>query len=56
MNNKGFAISGIIYSILVLFLVFLALFLFSMKSKKQILDTLREDTIESIDNYNHLNA
>jgi hypothetical protein len=49
MNNKGFAISGILYSILILFLVVLSLFLFSMKNKKTILDTLKQDTIKSID-------
>ena len=49
MNNKGFAISGIFYSILVLFLVITALFLFSMQSKKHILDTLKTDTMDSID-------
>ena len=52
MNNKGFAISGILYSILVLFLILLALILSNMKSKKQILDRLKEDTINTIDNYN----
>lgn len=49
MNNKGFAISGILYSILILFLVILALFLFTMKSKKTILDTLKQNAIDSID-------
>ena len=49
MNNKGFAVSGILYSILVLFLVILALFLFSTKGKKTILDNLKQDTMNSID-------
>ena len=49
MNNKGFAISGILYSILILFLVVLALFLFNMKNKKTILDSLKQDTMDSID-------
>ena len=54
MDNKGFAITGILYSILILFLVILMLFLFNIKNKKQILDQLKEDTIESIDNNNRL--
>ncbi len=49
MNNKGFAISAILYSILVLFLVLLALFLFGMQNKKRILDTLKTDAMDSID-------
>lgn len=52
MNNKGFAISGILYSILVLFLVIIALFLFNMQGKKYILDTLKNDTMDSIDGIN----
>ncbi|MBR1717665.1 MAG: hypothetical protein IJ715_00175 [Bacilli bacterium] len=49
MNNKGFAISGVLYSILILFLVILSLFLFSMQNKKHILDTLKLTTMDSID-------
>ncbi|MBP3765563.1 MAG: hypothetical protein J6G98_00085 [Bacilli bacterium] len=49
MNNKGFAISGILYSILVLFLVLISLFLFSIQNKKRILDTLKNDALKSIE-------
>ena len=52
MNNQGFAISGILYSVLVLFLVIIALFLFNMQGKKYILDTLKADTMDSIDGVN----
>ena len=48
MNNKGFAVSGILYSILVLFLVILALFLFSTKGKKTILDNFLLDFCNAI--------
>ena len=50
MNNKGFAITGILYSILVLFMVLVALLLFNLQNKKTILDKLKSDTLESVEN------
>ena len=49
MNNKGFAITGVLYSILILFIVLVALLLFSLQNKKTILDRMKEDTLESIE-------
>ena len=56
MNNKGFAITGILYSILVLFIVLIALLLFSLQNKKTILDRMKEDTLESIEKNVQRNA
>lgn len=49
MKNKGFAITGILYSILILFLILLALLIFSLQSKKTILDRLKSDTMDNIE-------
>ena len=49
MNNKGFAITGILYSILVLFIVIAALLIFNLQNKKVILDKIKLDTMEYID-------
>ena len=56
MNNKGFAITGVLYSVLVLFIVLVALLLFSLQNKKTILDRMKEDTIESIERNVQKNA
>ena len=49
MNEKGFAISGILYSILVLFLVLISIMLFNLQNKKTLLDKLKSDTVEAIE-------
>ena len=49
MNQKGFAISGILYSILVLFLVLITVMLFNLQNKKTLLDKLKSDTVEAIE-------
>ena len=41
MNNKGFAISGIIYTILLIFLIVLAGILSLFNSRKNVLDNLK---------------
>ncbi len=45
MNKKGFAISGMIYSILILFLIILSSFLMMMSSRKIILERMKKDVL-----------
>ncbi len=45
LNNKGFAISGIIYSILLLFLIILSGLLTMMSSRKIVLDKIKNDIL-----------
>lgn len=50
MNNKGFAVAGILYSILILFIIFIVLIMFNLQNKKRILDKLKTDTLNTIEN------
>lgn len=50
MNNKGFAISGILYSILVLFLILLLLILGNFQSRKVTFDKQKDTVIEKLEN------
>jgi len=52
LNNKGFAISSIMYIILVLAVVLISLTLAILSSRKLILDKLKQDVFENI--YNQL--
>ena len=48
MNNKGFAVSGIIYSILILFLLLLFSILSIMGARKMVLDKLKNDVMNEL--------
>ncbi|MDD2180864.1 MAG: hypothetical protein PHW32_00665 [Bacilli bacterium] len=48
LNNKGFAITGILYTALLLFLVLLAGILSMMSTRKIILDKMKKTTLESL--------
>lgn len=48
LNNKGFAISGILYSFIVLFLMMLLLILMNLSSKKVVLDRQKADVLNEI--------
>lgn len=50
VNNKGFAISGILYSILVLFLLILMAILGLLGSRKMVLDKIKKDVFEELNN------
>ena len=50
MNNKGFAISGIIYSILILFLLLIFSIISIMGARKMILDKLKNDVMSELNN------
>lgn len=63
MNNKGFAVSGIIYGILVLFIILLISLLAMFNSRKTVLDELKEKVLNQVGsnieikefNYNKIN-
>lgn len=48
MKNKGFAISGILYTILLIFLCLLMMILFRLQNRKNILDQLKDDTMNNL--------
>ena len=48
LNNKGFAISGIIYSILILFLLLIFSILAILGSRKLIIDKFKLDVLNKI--------
>ena len=48
MNNKGFAISGVIYSMIVLFLMLMLLILIMLSSRKVIIDKQKTDALNEI--------
>lgn len=50
MNNKGFAISGILYTMLLLFVIILAGVLSMMSSRKILLDKTKKDVLYNIEN------
>lgn len=54
MNNKGFAISGIVYSVLILFLLLIFAILGILGSRKMMLDKLKNEVISELNN-EHLN-
>lgn len=49
MNNKGFAVSGILYTILLIFLSLIAMLLFDLQNKKNLLDEMKSETSNWID-------
>ena len=52
MNKKGFAVSGIIYSLLILFLLLLFGILSIMGARKMILDKLKNEVMEELNGEN----
>lgn len=48
LNNRGFAISSVLYITLVLFLILIVSLLAMMSSRKNILDKMRKDAYNSI--------
>jgi len=53
MNNKGFAITGMLYSVLIIFLVLIVTLLFNLQNRKTILDELKADAINAVENDNN---
>ncbi len=54
LNNKGFAITGILYSVLVLFLMILVSMLSLLSSRQNRLNTLTNAIQEEIETKNHI--
>ena len=52
MNNKGFAISGILYGILLLFIMILLSLLYALVTRLDRLTTLVEEVNQSVENTN----
>lgn len=48
LNNRGFAISSVLYMALLLFLILIVSLLAMMGSRKNILDKMRRDAYNSI--------
>lgn len=53
MNNKGFAISGILYTILIIFVVSISIMLFNLQNRKTILDELKTEAVEAVESDNN---
>lgn len=49
MKNKGFASTGVLYTILIIFLTLILLLLIDLQTKKSILDSIKEETVSAID-------
>ena len=43
MNNKGFAVSGILYTVLLMFLALLSMLLWNLENRKSLLDKIKAD-------------
>lgn len=50
LSDRGFAISSIFYIVLVLFLILIAILLIMMSGRKNILDKMRRNTYNDINN------
>ncbi|MFV0249696.1 MAG: hypothetical protein ACK5HP_01470 [Bacilli bacterium] len=48
MNEKGFAVSGIIYTLFLVFLIIMMSILTGTQNKKKILDKLKQDTLKEV--------
>lgn len=48
MDNRGFAVSGILYVLLLLFITILVMSIFNFQNKKNILDKMKEETLIKI--------
>lgn len=53
MNNKGFAVSGILYTILIIFMVSMITLLFNLQNRKTILDELKADAVDAVESDNN---
>lgn len=56
-NNKGFAVSGIFYTVLIIFLVLITALLLDLQNKKTLLDKMRSEAVGAVscdDNYEYI--
>lgn len=57
MNNKGYALTGILYTALIVFATIMIALLFNLQNRKTILNELKEDVADAANseaNYNYL--
>lgn len=54
MNKKGFAISGMIYTILLLFMMLIVMMLFNLQNRKMVLDEIKEEVVEAVEKDNEM--
>lgn len=57
MNNKGYALTGILYTSLIVFATIMIALLFNLQNRKTILNELKEDVADAANseaNYNYL--
>lgn len=53
MDNKGFAISGILYTVFIIFMVSITMMLFNLQNRKTILDELKADAVDAVESDNN---
>jgi CHAT domain-containing protein len=51
MNNRGFALTGILYSILIIFVASISIMLYNLQNKKTVLDEIKVDASKSVNSY-----
>lgn len=51
LNNKGFAITSIIYSMLILFLTLVVLIIGNLASRKAVFDKQKEEILDKVENF-----
>lgn len=56
MSKKGFAVSGMIYTILLLFVMLITTLLFNLQNRKTILDELKNETVSAVESDNQIEA
>lgn len=49
MNNKGFAVSGIFYTLLLLLVVTMCMLLYNLQGRKTLLDRLKTDVVDAVE-------
>lgn len=54
MSKKGFAVSGMIYTILLLFVMLITTLLFNLQNRKTILDELKNETVNAVESDNQI--
>lgn len=54
MKKKGFAVSGMIYTILLLFMMLIVMMLFNLQNRKMVLDEIKEEAIKAVEKDNEM--
>lgn len=51
MNRKGFAVTGIIYTLMIVFIILIIALLSMFSDRKNLLDELKERVLDDVNNY-----